>query len=73
MSDQELEKIKSLLKEAYPPEQKAELRRDLWPEMQRRLSKPTVRVPWWDWALLGAASLLTLLFPGVIPALLYHL
>jgi hypothetical protein len=73
MSDQELEKIKSLLKEAYPPQQKAEPRRDLWPEMQGRLSKPTVRVPWWDWALLGAASLLTLLFPGVIPALLYHL
>lgn len=72
MSDQELEKIKSLLKEAYPA-QNAELRRDLWPEMQERLSQPTMRVPWWDWVLLAAASAMILLFPGVIPALLYHL
>ena len=72
MSEQELEKIKSLLKEAYPP-QNEELRGDLWPEMQERLSQRTIRVPWWDWALLAAASALTLLFPGAIPALLYHL
>ncbi|HUN62081.1 MAG TPA: hypothetical protein VMU53_08830 [Candidatus Sulfotelmatobacter sp.] len=72
MSEQELEKIKSLLKEAYPP-QNEELRRDLWLEMQERLSQREMRVPWWDWALLAAASALTLLFPGAIPALLYHL
>ncbi|HTZ48845.1 MAG TPA: hypothetical protein VMH20_14730 [Verrucomicrobiae bacterium] len=72
MSDPELEKIKSLLREAYPP-QNEELRRDLWAEMQERLSQRVIRVPWWDWALLAAASAMTLLFPGVIPALLYHL
>jgi len=32
-----------------------------------------VRVPWWDWVLLAGVSLLMLFFPGVIPALLYHL
>jgi anti-sigma factor RsiW len=73
MSDEELEKIKSLLKEAYVPLQNAEPRRDLWPEMQDRLKRRAMRVPWWDWALLAAASVMTLLFPGVIPALLYHL
>lgn len=72
MSDQELEKIKSLLKQAYPP-QNQELRRDLRPEMQDRLSQRVIRVPWWDWALLAAASAMMLLFPGVIPVLLYHL
>jgi hypothetical protein len=72
MSDQELEKVKGWLKEAYPA-RNAELRRDLWPEMQERLSQRAVRVPWWDWALLAAASAMTLLSPGVIPVLLYHL
>ena len=72
MSDQELERIKSLLKEVYPP-QNTELPRDLWPEMQERLGQWTIRVAWWDWALLAAATTVILLFPGVIPALLYHL
>ena len=75
MTEREMDELKKLLKGAVPPVGKAELRRDLWPEMRRRLEEHTirVRVPWWDWALLAGASLLLLLFPGVIPALLYHL
>lgn len=72
MNEREMEEMKKLLKEALSPVQE-ELRRDLWPAMVRRLDERTVRVPWWDWVLLGVASLLILLFPGVIPALLYHL
>ena len=72
MNEREMEEMKKLLKEALSPVQE-ELRRDLWPSMLRRLDERTVRVPWWDWVLLGVASLLILLFPGVIPALLYHL
>jgi hypothetical protein len=72
MNQREMDELKKLLKEALPPVEE-ELRRDLWPSMVRRLEERPVRVPWWDWLLLGAASLLMLLFPGVIPALLYHL
>ena len=72
MNNREMDELKKLLKEALPPV-KQELRRDLWPSMVRRLDERTVRVPWWDWVLLGVASLLILLFPGAIPALLYHL
>lgn len=72
MNDREMDELKSLLKEALPPVEE-ELRRDLWPSMLRRLDERTVHVPWWDWLLLSAASLLILLFPGVLPALLYHL
>lgn len=72
MNEREMEEMKKLLKEALSPVQE-ELRRDLWPSMLRRLDERTVRVPWWDWVLLGVASLLILFFPGVIPALLYHL
>jgi hypothetical protein len=73
MSDREMDEITKLLKEALPPVGESPMRRDLWPTMARRLEERSVRVPWWDWALLAGASLLTLLYPGVIPALLYHL
>jgi hypothetical protein len=41
--------------------------------MLRRLAEGAVRVPWWDWALLAGASLALWFFPGMVPALLYHL
>jgi hypothetical protein len=51
-----------------------EQRRDLWPDMLRRLEQaPTIRVPWFDWALLGVAGAAAIFFPALIPALLYQL
>ena len=75
MTERDMDELKKLLRGAVPPLGETELRRDLWPEMRRRLKERAirVRVPWWDWALLAGASLLLVLFPGVIPALLYHL
>jgi hypothetical protein len=73
MSEREREEIKKVLKSALPPMGDAELRRDLWPEMLKRMDRQPMRVPWWDWVLLAGASVMLLLFPGVIPALLYHL
>jgi hypothetical protein len=73
MSDPEMDDLKKLLKAALPPIGKTEPRRDLWPAMRQRVEERTVRVPWWDWALLAGASLLICFVPGVIPALLYHL
>jgi hypothetical protein len=73
--DKNLEKIRSLLQRAVPPAKDTPLQRDLWPAMRQRLAEPppAIRLPWWDWALLAAAGLLILLFPSMIPALLYHL
>ncbi len=73
MNEQELEKMKELLKETLAPVGDAELQHDLWPAMQQRLDQHRVRVPWWDWALLAATGLILFLFPGLIPTLLYHL
>jgi len=73
MSEREIVKLKKLLKNTLDPAGDAELRRDLWPEMLRRLDERPVRVPWWDWALLVGVVALFCLFPGTIPALLYHL
>jgi hypothetical protein len=51
----------------------AEPRRDLWPQMLRRLETAPARVPWWDWALLASSIAAICAFPNVLPALLFHL
>jgi hypothetical protein len=73
MSEREIEELKKLLKGTLDPEGDAELRRDLWPAMLQRLDARPVLVPWWDWALLAAVIAVFCFFPGVIPALFYHL
>ena len=67
------EALKELLQRAAGGPADRELKRDLWPEMLRRLERPTVRVPWWDWALAAALLLCLLLFPHTILAVLYQL
>ena len=74
MSNEENNKeMKELLKQAIAPVKDTELRRDLWPQMLRKLSEQPPPVPWFDWALAAILSALLLAFPNVIPALLYHL
>jgi len=69
--------IRDKLRDALPPveqlENGAELRRDLWPDMLRRLEHSPVRVPWFDWALLAISGAAAIFFPALIPALVYHL
>jgi len=67
------ESLKELLKRAAGGPADRELKRDLWPEMLRRLERPPVRVPWWDWALAAVLLLCLLLFPETIVAVLYLL
>ena len=74
MSNEENNKeIKELLQQALAPLKDTELRRDLWPQMLRKLDEQPSRVPWFDWALAAVLGAVLLLFPGAIPALLYHL
>ena len=71
--DQNENELRDLLKSNLAPFPDTELRRDLWPSMLRRLDESPIRVPWWDWALLAAATAVFFFYPGMIPALLYHL
>jgi len=71
--NQELEAMRKLLKSAVPAFTDSEPRRDLWPQMLRRLESVPVRVPWWDWALLVGTIAAICAFPNVLPALLFHL
>ena len=50
-----------------------ELRRDLWPDMRRRLDERTIRVSLLDWALIAAVIAWIAAFPEGALALLYHL
>jgi anti-sigma factor RsiW len=67
------EKIRSLLRGAFPPVDDAGPPRDLWPAVLRRLDEPPARVPWFDWVFVGVLAALFALFPEVIPALFYYL
>jgi len=73
MNGQDDKEMKELLKQSISRAADTELRRDLWPDMLKRLSRQPARVPWFDWALAAILGVLVLVFPGAIPALLYHL
>jgi len=73
MTDQDEKEIREILKHAVAPQRHTELRRDLWPEMLKRLDQRPAPVPWFDWALAGLLGAALIFFPGAIPALLYHL
>jgi hypothetical protein len=80
-NEENSKEIKAFLKAAIAPVRDSELRRDLWPQMMRKLDEqpspvdpaPMNNVPWFDWALAAIFSAVLFLFPEAIPALLYHL
>jgi len=85
LHNEERDRLGKTLRSAVPPMGKAEPPQDLWPRMLQRIEgTPESRVhshrpqwfagvPWLDWALLVVAAVAMLLFPALIPALLYHL
>jgi len=72
MTENNDKQLAKTLKKAFPPVD-ADLRRDLWPAVLRRLDAPPVAVPWYDWALLGLAGGVFLFFPRFILVFVYHL
>jgi hypothetical protein len=71
-SEQRLER---LMRQALPrvPDD-AELGRDLWPAMLRKLEEHRkVHIPWFDWVLAGGLAAVLAVFPAWIPVLLYYL
>jgi len=73
MSEENNEKIREVLRRAIPPVTDRELKRDLWPQMLRRLEQRPAQVPWFDWALVALLAIWFLFSPEAIPILLYHL
>jgi hypothetical protein len=73
MNGQNEREIRELLKDAMGPGPSEELRRDLWPDMLRRLGRQPVHVQWFDWILAAIVGGALAFFPTAIPVLLYHL
>jgi hypothetical protein len=64
--------LREMLRQALPPVSRDE-DIDLWPRMLRRLDERGARMGWADRVLLLLVSLGLILFPAVIPQLLYQL
>lgn len=76
MMEHEQEQMQQWLRKTMRPvagRAGAELRRDLWPAMLKRVEAWPVKVPWFDWALLGAVAVWLVFSPGAIPLLFYYL
>ena len=67
------DRIRNSIADAMKPIEDAQLKRDLWPEMLRRLDRQPIRISVWDWALIAALLIWVVLFPQGALTLLYHL
>ena len=72
MNEQDERQICQALKQSFPSVQ-AELGRDLWPEILRKLDSRPIPVPWYDWALIGVSASVFLFFPQLLLVFAYHL
>ena len=73
MSEQNDERIRESLRKSIALAADRELKRDLWPQMLRRLEERPAQVPWFDWALVALLAIWFFFSPEAIPVLLYHL
>ena len=72
MNEQDERQICQALKRSFPSVQ-AELGRDLWPAVLRKLDGRPIPVPWYDWALIGVSASVFLFFPQLLLVVAYHL
>jgi hypothetical protein len=72
MTQHDDRQIRDALKQSFPSVN-TELRRDLWPDVLRKFDHHPVRVPWYDWALIGLSTVMFLAFPRLVLVFAYHL
>jgi len=72
MSEDNHRPIRDALKQSIPSVN-TELRRDLWPDVLGKLDARQVRVPWYDWVLVGLSAVMFLAFPRLALLFAYHL
>jgi hypothetical protein len=67
------EEVRAALQKTFPAAE-AELGRDLWPAMLRRMQEqPAPGVPWYDWALAASLLAMAIFFPKIALLFAYHL
>jgi hypothetical protein len=72
MNEHDERQICQALKRSFPPVH-AELGRDLWPTVLRKLDPRPTPVSWYDWALIGFSASVFLFFPQLLLVFAYHL
>lgn len=72
MTEHDDRKIRKALKESLSPVN-TELRRDLWPDVLRKLDARPADVPWYDWALVALSTAMFVAFPRLVLVFAYHL
>lgn len=72
MTEHDDREIGEALKQSFPPVNN-ELRRDLWPDVLRKLDDRQVGVPWYDWAFVGLSAVMFFAFPRLVLVFAYHL
>jgi len=70
MTEHNDHEMRDALKQSFPSVNTA-LRRDLWPDVLRKLEHHPVRVPWYDWALVGLSAVMFLAFPRLVLVFAY--
>ena len=68
---EDIGRIRELLRRGVPPVREEGLRRDLWPDVVRRMTAR--QVAWFDWIVAAAAVAASVGLPTVVPTLLYLL
>ncbi len=72
MNEHDERQFREALRQAFPPVD-TELRRDLWPDVLRKLDARSHGVPWYDWALIALMAALFLYVPRLVLVFAYHL
>jgi hypothetical protein len=76
MNDVNDQRLPALLRSSLPPIGEAELPRDLWPDMLRRIESDVAQgfaFSVLDWVIAGLIVVFIAVFPRLLPSLLYHL
>lgn len=71
--DEELDAVGRKLVAAFPPVDDLELKVDLWPRMLRRLEDSPARFGFPEALIAGLLVLVLVIFPELIPMMLYNL
>ena len=76
MNESNDQRMLALLRSSLPPIGEAELPRDLWPDMLRRIESSAAQAATFsvlDWVIAALIVAFIAVFPRLIPGLLYHL
>ncbi len=72
MTENDDHQIREALRRSFPPAKTA-LGRDLWPDVLCKFDAHPVRMPWYDWAMIGLSTGVFLFFPRLLLVFVYHL